>query len=405
MALQHQIDCALKANVELPHYVYIAPFLKQAKQIAWEILKEIVEPLIRAGGAEKSEGELFVRFLHNGAKISLFGADNPQAIRGMRVDGLVVDEVAQIEPVVWDEILSPTLADRQGWALFIGTPHGVNLFSKLYNSAQADDDWFAGRWTCYETEALKPEEIERQRRLQTENAFAREYLCDFKAAGDDQLVSLVDIELAAQREYTNHELGEAAGVLGVDPARFGDDSSAIIYRRGLAADEPIILQGQDQMQLAARVAAEIERRQPDAVFIDQGQGAGVIDRLKQLGLVVHEVPFGAQAKRPKAYRNRRSEMWHEMAEWIRAGGSIPNLDSLKQALGTPIYSYTPTGQVALESKDQIRKRLNKEANLDAADALALTFASPVTRLADRRANTHQETRRGFDPYARRKKNR
>lgn len=360
----------------LGQFAYIAPFLKQAKTNMWSLLKQRVEPLRRVGGVDISEGELLLRFA-NGSIIRLFGADNADALRGIRLNGVTIDEVAQVEPSVWDEIVQPALSDELGWADFIGTPKGINLFSQLYFQAEGKKGWSRHLYTVHQTQAIDPAEMERLKASMSDTAWRREYLCDFSAAGDDQLVSLTDVEQAAKRVYTERDVVGQPLIFGVDPARFGDDRSVLIMRRGMQAFDPIVWRGLDNMEVAARVADAIDREHPDAVFIDSGAGAGIIDRLRQLGLDIIEVPFGAKALKSELYTNRRAEMWWEMAQWIRNGGSIPNRMDLKQELATPTFWYDPTGRKVLESKDDIKARLKGESSPDIADALALTFAAPV----------------------------
>lgn len=379
MAIMELIDKAMRFRDELGLFFYLAPFLKQAKAIAWARLKNKIEPLRISGAVDVMEGDLSVRFKHNGAVIRIFGADNPDAMRGVRLDGVVVDEVAQIAPEVWYDIIQPALSDRLGWAVFIGTPHGVNLFSELFYRAQEQPDWHSARWTVYETGSIDPREIERLRNPENmpEAAFAREYLCDFTAAGDDQVISLADVEVAARRLYKDGEIIHAPRVVGVDPARFGDDRSVIVRRQGLQMFKPQVFRGIDNMDLASRVAAVLEEFRPQACFIDSGAGAGVIDRLRQLKFDVVEVPFGGKATSAHLFLNRRAEMWFAMRDWLLSGGAIPNDASLKQELATPIYWFDPAGRKVLEPKEDIKERLQGGASPDIADALALTFAAPV----------------------------
>lgn len=400
LALMELVQAALKCQLDLGTYFYVAPFLKQAKVIAWAPLKQRLAPLVISGAVEISESELTVRFRHNGAIIRIFGADNPDAMRGVRLDGAVIDEVAQVKPEVWSDILQPALSDRKGFALFIGTPSGINMFSELYYSAEGKDDWYAARYTCYDTEALDPVEIERMRRDMSETTFARELLVDFAAAGDDQLISLADAEDAARRKYTDGDIASSPRILGVDPARFGDDRSVIMPRQGLVCFEPMAYRGIDNMELAARVAAKIDEWAPDAVFIDAGNGSGVIDRLRQLNHNVIEVNFGGKANNPH-YTNRRTEMWFETQKWLKAGGSIPADMSLKQELATPKFWYDASNRAVLEPKDEIKKRLQGGGSPDLADALALTFASPVAK-ASALPIGRQVTRADYNPYAKRR---
>lgn len=399
LAIMELLDRALQFDKDLGLFFYVAPYLKQAKAIAWARLKQKIEPLRQHEAVEVNEGDLSVRFKHNGAVIRIFGGDNPDAMRGVRLDGCVIDEVAQIKPEVWNDIIQPALSDRKGWALFIGTPQGINLFSELYYKAESLPDWHCARYTVYDTSAIDAEEVERLRRDMNETSFSREYLCDFTAAGDDQLISLAESEDAARRSIKPSEINDAPRVLGVDPARFGDDRSVVFGRQGLQAFAPAVYRGIDNMELAARVAAKIQEWKPDAVFIDSGAGAGVIDRLRQLGHDVIEVPFGGKATNPGLYLNRRAEMWFELAAWLRQGGAIPNDTALKQELATPVYWYDAAGRRVLEPKDEIKKRLQGGGSPDLADALALTFAYPV---AKRRPLDHLRIKgpgRDYDPYA------
>ena len=402
LSLLELIDKAIKCDKDLGMFVYVAPFLRQAKAIAWARLKQKIEPLRRTSVIDINEGELSVRFKHNGAIIRLFGGDNPDAMRGLRLDGIVLDEVSQLKNELWTDIVQPALSDRLGWAIFIGTPSGINLFSELYYKAIEEDDWTAARYTVFDTDSLHPNEVTRLKRDMSETSFAREYLCDFSAAGDDQLIALADTEDAAKRVYQRDHVRLSPIVLGIDPARFGDDRSVVFRRQGKQAFKPVVYRGIDNMELAARVANLIEEHDPDAVFCDAGAGSGVIDRLRQLDYDVIEIPFGGKAMKPEQYINRRSEMWWLMKQWIEEGGAIPNDVALKQELATPIYWYDNVGRRVLESKDQIKKRLQGAGSPDLADALALTFALPVAKKVPediyikRRKAATQKT--DYDPY-------
>ena len=404
LAIMELIDKAIKTNKELAMFCYIAPFLRQAKAIAWGRLKQKIEPLRRQSVIEINEGELSVRFKHNGAIIRLFGGDNPDAMRGLRLDGIVLDEVSQLKNELWTDIVQPALSDRLGWSIFIGTPSGINLFSELYYKAIEEDDWAAARYTVYDTDSLHPDEVTRLKRDMSETSFAREYLCDFSAQGDDQLIALADTEDAAKRVYQRSHVDMSPIVLGIDPARFGDDRAVIFRRQGRQAFKPVVYRGIDNMDLAARVANLIEEYDPDAVFCDAGAGSGVIDRLRQLSYDVIEIPFGGKATKPEQYLNRRSEMWWLMKQWIEEGGAIPNDVALKQELATPIYWYDNVGRRVLESKDQIKKRLQGVGSPDLADALALTFALPVAKkeMEDIYIKRRKEAtqKKDYDPYTR-----
>lgn len=377
LSINHLIHMALTCTRQRPVLAYIAPFRAQAKQIAWDYLKHYTRTI---PGRSINETELALG-LPNGATIRLFGADNPDALRGLYLDGVVLDEVAQMRPETWGEIVRPALSDRHGWAAFIGTPHGQNLFLELYRQAEelqraGNPDWCALMYRVDQTNVVPPAELEALRAEMGDNAFRQEYLCDFTAASDNVFIPL-ELVLAAQgREIDRSLYSSAPLVLGVDVARFGGDRSVITLRQGLMLHEQIAVRGADLMELASRVAAKAEDVGADAVFIDGcGVGAGVVDRLRQLGLDVIDAQAGAKALDPAKYANRRAEMWAAMRDWLRDGGSIPREPELVTDLVGLTYSFAPSGAVQLERKEDLKKR--GLPSPDRADSLALTFYAPV----------------------------
>ena len=375
-AVNHLLKRALQNTRSHARYFYIAPFLKQAKLIAWDYLKRYAAPL---PGLTVNETELSVK-LPGGARLWVAGADNPDALRGTYADGVVLDEYAQIKPDVFSEIIRPMLLSREGWVVFMGTPKGQNAFYELFNYAQKaaqtePDTWWAGLFRADESGVINPEELERIRRETPGNIFRQEYLCDFTASADNILIPVDEVLAASKRRYASAEIRFSPKILGVDPARFGDDRSVVFPRQGLQALEPLVFQRIDNMTLAARVAQQIESFRPDGVFVDAGCGGGVIDRLRQLGFTVTEVPFGGVPLRAGQYANKRAEMWGEMAAWIKAGGALPPLAELKADLCQTAYDYDAAGRLRLEPKEKLKARTGKSPDL--ADALALTFAAPV----------------------------
>jgi phage terminase large subunit len=156
---------------------YLAPYRGQAKMIAWSYLKRYTQPL----GRDVSETELAVR-LPNEAEIRLYGADNPDALRGGYLDGVVLDEYANMRPSVWGEIVRPCLADRRGWGTHIGTPKGHNSFFELYEQAKASLEWFSALLKASATGLIPEAELEDARKVMTEDQYAQEFECSFEAA-------------------------------------------------------------------------------------------------------------------------------------------------------------------------------------------------------------------------------
>lgn len=196
----------------------------------------------------------------------------------------------------------------------------------------------------------------------------------FPSVGFNTLLSVEEIEASMQRHLRDDQYSSAQKRLGVDVARFGDDSNIIFPRQGLAAFKFLELRNLRSNEIAARVAKAKIDWNSEVEFIDGtgGWGSGVVDSLIQAGHTPYEVNFSSKAISPK-YFNKRSEMWFEMAEWIKRGGALPPDPGLVKELSTPTYIFQ-NGQFRLEEKDQIKKRLGFSPNK--ADALGLTFAIP-----------------------------
>jgi hypothetical protein len=173
---------ALRTPKRDAFYAYVAPTYGQAKNIAWTYVKEAVRDL-PPGLVKISESETSV-LLPNGAKIRLFGVDNPDAMRGLRLDGAVLDEFGEFEGRAWSEVIRPALADRRGFAIFIGTPKGpVNKFAQMREKAmRPDSGWFYLELKASQTGILPASELEALRQEMDENEYAQELECSFQAA-------------------------------------------------------------------------------------------------------------------------------------------------------------------------------------------------------------------------------
>lgn len=163
-----------------PRFAYLSPFLKQSKAVAWDYLRAAMGPM-RAHGATVHETELRVDY-SEGAQIRLYGADNPDAMRGIYLDGIVLDEYADMDARVWSEIIRPSLADRRGWAVFIGTPRGRDAFFEMWRRSQTEKGWYSLMLKASETGLIPSSELELARRDLTEEQYAQEFECSFEAA-------------------------------------------------------------------------------------------------------------------------------------------------------------------------------------------------------------------------------
>jgi hypothetical protein len=162
-----------------PRYAYIAPTYGQAKDVAWAYLKEYTQAI---PGMKFSESELSAVFPHNGARIRLYGAENYDRLRGLYLDGCIIDESGDIDPRAWPEVIRPALSDRKGWATFIGTPKGRNHFYKTHQLAKREDDWFSAELRASVTQIIDANELADAKRSMTKEQYRQEYECDFDSA-------------------------------------------------------------------------------------------------------------------------------------------------------------------------------------------------------------------------------
>lgn len=227
----------------------------------------------------------------------------------------------------------------------------------------------------------------------------------FPRASSLQFIPRDLVDDAMGRAIPTASGAEKIAAVGVDVARFGDDSSVVRTRSGRdAASFPVLrFRGLDTMQLAARVAEHINFLRKAGyrvvVFVDGGGvGGGVVDRLRQLGYDVIEVQFGGKPSDAKKYANKRAEMWGAMKEWLAVGSLAPD-EVLATDLTGVEYAFTVVDQIQLERKEHMKAR--GLASPDDGDALALTFAQPLAETIphSERPGAHTRQRGPYDPYA------
>ena len=178
LAVNHLIKHAATSEKDRARYALIGPTYSQMKAVAWDYLKFYSGPI---PGVEINESELRVDY-PNGGRVRIFGADNPDALRGLYFDGVVFDEFGLQRPSIFTEIVRPALADRQGWALFMGTPNGHNEFWEMAKRAQRDHEWLYAEYRASETGVLSESELADSRSQMTADEYAQEYECSFEAS-------------------------------------------------------------------------------------------------------------------------------------------------------------------------------------------------------------------------------
>jgi phage terminase large subunit len=201
LAINHLQKQALLCTKPRPRFAYIAPTYRMAKAIAWDYLKHFSAPI---PGRQPHETELRIDYPNEG-QVRLYGADNPDALRGIYLDGVVLDEYGLMDESVWGEVIRPLLSDREGWAFFIGTPNGRNQFYELihgsrdgeWRGAKNSPDWFCAEYKASITKVIPEHELADARKAMTDDQYQQEYECSFEASVKGAIYAR---ELAACRE-------------------------------------------------------------------------------------------------------------------------------------------------------------------------------------------------------------
>ena len=296
--------------------------------------------------------------------------------RGRRVL-LLFDEASAIPDPVW-EVSEGALTDADTeivWCAFGNPTRNTGRFRECFGR-------FRHRWRTRQIDSRTARMTNKEQLAQwiddygLDSDFVRvRVLGQFPGNGDGQFIpsGLVDAAMARRPEPAAY--AHAPLVMGVDVARFGSDSTVLTFRRGLLCEPQIVLRDADTMTVAGTVARLFKERGARAVFVDGvGVGAGVVDRLRELGLPVIDAQAGARALRPERFVNRRAEIWAAMKEWMEHA-FLPPSPELKDDLIGPCYGFASSGALRLEKKEDMKKR--GLASPDRADSLALTFYAPV----------------------------
>jgi hypothetical protein len=231
MAVFAGLEAMLSCRLEQPRVAYIAPFLKQAKKLAWDYLAGAVA---RSPLFDVNKGELTVTFLPTGAKFMLLGADNIDSIRGIYLDLVIVDELADCDPQLWSSVLRYCLADRGGRALLMGTPRGrMNMLYDLSKTSAEDPDWGYFHFPYTATDMLPAAEIEAIRRDPnvSEALFAQELECSFNAALVGAIYGAEMNVLQSARRYTSVLYDEALPVMTSWDLGYQDATAVIHWQR------------------------------------------------------------------------------------------------------------------------------------------------------------------------------
>lgn len=405
-----------KAVQKVGLYLYVGPYHVQTRQIIWlgmddggqPFLNYIPEQLIKTKRNAQMEIELI-----NGSLIKLVGSDMYDSLMGLNAQGCVFTEYSLQRPEAWDYI-RPMLANNGGWALFNGTPRGLNHMHRLARMAKKNTKWFYQYLTRDDTGFPTKEAIAEDRASgMRESLIEQEYYCSWDSSSEDVFIPLDLIaptiedgtssviisnnkEQASVPEYKPSATllasayQHAPRILGCDVAYAAKgDKAGIAYRQGRKLHFLRWYRGMDNMAFADEIARYIKKVKPHIVNIDAGRGEGVISRLEQLGFadIVRGVHFGGKVYQEGIY-NMKALMWNRMLQWFSAD-NIPDMTGLDDApdmnelveeelvkeLSTPLMLIDEKQQIRVEPKASLKSRGVKSPDL--AESVALTFAEEL----------------------------
>jgi hypothetical protein len=312
----------------------------------------------------------------------LWNPDNPESFAGAHSQiGMMVlfDESSGIPENIWT-VSKGFFTEKtiyRFWFAFSNPRAGAGAFFDVFSDPQSG--WHTRQINSLDVEDIDKTELEDIiRKYGSDSDEARvEVFGQFPRQGDRQFISRAIVDEAVVRELERYDVNEPL-LMGVDPARFGDDSTVIRFRSGRDARSipSLELRGLDNMQVVAHIVQLIYKYKPDGVFIDSGAGAGIIDRLRELKYHVFEVGFGT-ASTEHQYFDHRTELWAKMRDWL-PGALIDNHKQLKADLCNPEKELVGReSKEKLESKEKMKKRGIKSPNH--GDALAMTFHAKIAR--------------------------
>jgi len=307
-------------------------------------------------------------------------AEQPEALQGVHSENvmLIGDEASGIPEQVF-EAAAGSMSGHNAVTLLLGNPvRSSGFFYDTHN--RLSGDWVTMKVSCVDSPRVSEAYVEEMKARYGEesNAYRIRVLGEFPRSDDDTVIPMELLELAKHRDVEASQ--HAKLIWGLDVARFGGDRSALSKRQGNALVEPTkTWKNLDLMQLTGAVVAEWEAlpssQRPHEILVDSiGLGAGVVDRLRELGLPVRGINVSESPAMGQTYKNLRAELWYKTKAWFEARDCrIPSDEELVAELATVRYFFTSNGKIQIESKDDIRKRGLRSP--DKADSLVLTFAT------------------------------
>lgn len=359
-----------------------APTAHQLEDVLWPEIGAWINAMPEALGGQfilKSERLVLKADPTNSfAAFRTGNRSNPDALQGFHSDNIlfILDEASGIYDTVF-EVAEGALSTPGAKVLMTGNPTRTSgYFFDSHHSMRPH--WHAMCVPCTASSRVAPEYVERMKRYGVDSSVYRvRVLGEFPKADDDAVISLELVEASLTRE-----VAQVPGPVtwGVDVARFGDDRTALAKRKQNVLLEAVqTRRNLDTMQVAGWVLREYEdtapEMQPSSIMVDViGIGAGVVDRLKEMGLPVVGINVAERPSSDERYMRYRDELWFHGRNWFEAMDcKMPNDPDLIAELTTVHYAITPSGKIQVESKESMKR--DNRPSPDLADAFLLTFGA------------------------------
>jgi phage terminase large subunit len=312
-------------------------------------------------------------------------AEQPEALAGVHSPSvlLIADEASGIPSSVF-EAASGSMSGHSATTILTGNPtRNTGFFYDTHNRLR--DDWYTMHVSCVDSPRVSEDFVEDMKRRYGEDspAYHVRVLGNFPPSEEDTVIPVSLIEHAMANDIKVHE--DTIAIWGLDVARQGGDASVLCKRQGPVIHPLTVWRNLDLMQLTGAVKAEYDAmppsKRPAEIIVDSnGFGAGVLDRLRELGLPARGLNVSERAMAKDTYLNLRAEIWFKMKMYLEGMDvSLPRDDALYAELAAPRYHFTSAGKLQVESKDSMKKR--GVASPDRADAVALSLANDHTTMA------------------------
>ncbi len=309
-------------------------------------------------------------------RVARSDGNSSDAMQGVHSDHvlLIADEASGVPDSVFLSAGGSMSGENAHMILFGNPTRGQGYFYDCFHKLK--DRWQTYTVSCYDSPLVSEEFIEDMaaRFGDTSNVFRARCLGEFPLAEDDTVVSLADVEAATNRQI--HVPDHYPIIMACDIARFGDDATVIVLRQGRKVLSVQSHNKLDLMQTSGRIFDLYQQTnpQPAEILIDSiGMGSGVLDRLRELGLPARGINVSESPSLTDRYANLRAELWFKLRDWFQEEVQIPNDDRLVRDLVATKYNYRSNGTLAIESKNDTKKRLGKSP--DFADALMISMGS------------------------------